>query len=370
MENKEKIAKLQLYRTKNIGSVTYNKLMARFGCAINALENIQEINKRYNKNISPPKISEINKEFETAEKTNVKILISGEEDFPYMLTTHNSLPPIIFAKGNVELLNKKSFSIVGARNSSPMARRYAYRYAQDLGNFGLTIVSGLARGIDAQAHLGSLSTGTIAVMANCVNTPYPKENTKLYEDILSVGCVISEMPIGTKPNAKLFPARNRIIAGLSLGTLVVEAEIKSGSLITAKMANDMGRDVFAIPAHPTDGRGRGCNKIIKDGTALLVEVPDDVIKQLSVFDNNLNYNPINNNIFTPDDFIPKLDENEINKVHQDIIKVLTHHPMDIDEIIREISIPAKIVKTVLLELELVDIISYTTSGLVQLLPSQ
>ena len=128
--------------------------------------------------------------------------------------------------------------------------------------------------------------------------------------------------------------------------------------------------MFAIPAHPTDSRGRGCNKIIKDGTASLVEVPDDVINQLSVFNNSLNYNPINNNIFTPDDFVPKLDESEINKVHQDIIKLLTHHPMDVDEIIRQIDIPAKIVRTVLLELELVEIISYTTSGLVQLLPSR
>ncbi|MGB1360742.1 MAG: DNA-processing protein DprA [Alphaproteobacteria bacterium] len=369
MNLQEKIARLRLYKTNKIGPVNYNKLMARFGSAVNALENLNEINGRYNKAITPPSIALIEDEMAETEKAGIQIIVAGENDFPEMLTTQSSLPPVIYAKGNVELLNKKCFSIVGARNASPMAERYAFKYSQELGKSGLVIVSGMARGIDGEAHKGALDTGTIAVLGSCVNIPYPKENAELYEKLCAVGCVISEMPLGTKPNARLFAQRNRIIAGLSLGTLVVEAEIKSGSLITAGMANDMGRDVFAIPSHPTDSRGRGCNKIIKDGTATLVEVPDDVLNQLSVFSNELNYNPINNNVFSPDEFVPTLDTDLIYKTHNEIIKVITTTPMDIDNVIRQTNIPANVIKTVLLELELAEIISYTRSGLIQLLPS-
>ena len=370
MDNIERINRIRLFRTKSIGSVTYNKLMSRFQSATKALENLEYINQRHNKNITPPSIDEIKAEIEKAEKLDVKILVVGDDDFPQMLTTHSTLPPVIFAKGHTGLLNKPAVSIVGARNSSPIAQRYAYRYAEELGKNELIIVSGMARGIDTSAHEGSLATGTIAVLGSCVTSPYPKENTEIYDKICNTGCVISEMPIGTKPNARLFAPRNRIIAGLSLGTLVVEAEIKSGSLLTANMANDMGRDVFAIPAHPTDSRGRGCNKIIKDGTAQLVEVPDDIISALNVFGSELNYNPINNDLFSPDDFVPEISDTDNDKIQSIIIDLLKTSPMDIDDIIRQSETPAKLIKSILLELELAEIISYKKSGLIELIPKK
>ena len=250
---------------------------------------------------------------------------------------------------------------MGARNASPIAKRYAYRMSEDLSKNSLVVVSGMARGIDSAAHEGALNQATIAVMAGCITIPYPKENESLYNAICQQGCIISESPIGTRPNPNLFAVRNRIIAGISLATLVVEAEIKSGSLLTAHMASDMGREVFAIPGSPANSRSRGCNQLIKDG-ATLVETPKDILESLRSFDNNALHSPA----FVPEDFIPELSTHDSHKIATDMTALLAIHPMDIDSLIRTLDIPTGMVRTVMLELELSDVIQISPAGLVSL----
>ncbi len=359
--DKERLNRIRLINTVGIGSVTFYNLLARFTSASEAVEALPRITARHKNPKRPISISQATKIIDTAEKNDVKILVYGDDHFPKIFDTHITLPPLLYAKGQTQLLNKPCISIVGARNASPISIRYAYRMSHDLSKNALAIVSGMARGIDTAAHEGALNQATIAVMAGCVTIPYPKENQDLYNNICHQGCIISESPMGTTQTPNLFAIRNRIIAGLSLGTLVVEAEIKSGSLITAHMASDMGREVFAIPGSPANGRARGCNQLIKDG-ATLVETPDDILECLRTFEGNTLKSPI----FTPEDFIPDINPQDAEKIGTDITALLADHPMDIDSLIRITHIPANLVRTTLLELELSGTIHINASGLIVL----
>lgn len=359
--NTERLNRLRLINTTGIGSVTFYNLIARFGSATDTLEALPHITARHKNPKRPLSISKAEKILETAEQNKVQIIIYGDDHFPDIFQHHTTLPPLLYAKGHTHLLNKNAVAIVGARNASPMAVRYAYRMSEDLSKNDLVVVSGMARGIDTAAHEGALNQATIAVMAGCITIAYPKENEPLYNAICEQGCIISESPIGTRPNPNLFAVRNRIIAGISLGTLVVEAEIKSGSLLTAHMASDMGREVFAIPGSPANGRARGCNQLIKDG-ATLVETPNDILESLRSFDDNTLKSPI----FTPEDFIPEISIHDSDKIATDMTALLTTHPMDIDSLIRTLGIPTGMVRTVMLELELSGVIHINTSGLVSL----
>ena len=271
---------LQLINSENVGPVTFYKLLKKFGSAKRALEEAMAVTK-----IRLFSRDEVFRILEETAKKDIAVISFQDTLYPQRLLGLSDAPPVLFVRGNLKLLNAPaSLSIVGARNASINGRKTASRIAYDLTNQNVVIISGMARGIDAAAHKGSLYAfnqqgPTIAVLGTGVDVPYPDENQSLYEQIVEQGCVISEFLPGTLPQALNFPRRNKIVAALSLGTLVVEATLKSGSLITAKLAAEYGRKLFAVPGAPTDARSLGPNQLIKNGAGL-VETAQDIIKVL------------------------------------------------------------------------------------------
>jgi DNA processing protein len=277
-----------------------------------------------------------------------RLIASCEPDYPHGLAALDPPPPVISVLGHAGLLKREMVAIVGARNASALARKFAFLLARDLAAAGLAIASGMARGIDAAAHEGALDTGTVAVLAGGVDVVYPPENEKFYETIRAQGAVISEMRLGEAPQARHFPRRNRLISGLSRG-LVVEAAERSGSLITANFALEQGREVFAVPGSPLDPRARGTNRLIREG-ATLTESAEDVLSALRPI--------LGHNFREPDlgDPSPPADpaalEAEADRVRQRIEEALGPAPVAVDELIRQTGAPAAAVLTVLLELDL------------------
>ncbi|MFO1249474.1 MAG: DNA-processing protein DprA, partial [Alphaproteobacteria bacterium] len=272
---------LRLARTENIGPVTFRNLIARFGTASAALAEVPRMASRGGaKNFVLPDQSAIAKEIEALAKLGGRMIASCEPEYPRGLAALEAPPPILSVLGHPHLLQKEMIAIVGARNASALARKFADSLSRDLGFAGIVVVSGLARGIDAAAHEAALAVGTIAVVAGGVDVVYPPENQKLYDTIKNQGVIVSEMRLGEAPQARHFPRRNRIISGLSRGVVVVEAAEKSGSLITAQYAIDQGREVFAVPGSPLDPRARGANRLIRDG-AVLTESAQDILSVLS-----------------------------------------------------------------------------------------
>ncbi len=258
-------------------------------------------------------------------------------------------PPVISIRGHRQLLGRDMVAIVGARNASAVAMRLTETIARDLCEADIVVTSGLARGIDTSAHKASLQKGTVAVVGGGVDYFYPRENAALQNSIFDQGCVVAEQPIGTVPQARHFPRRNRIISGMSLGVLVVEASPKSGSLITARMALEQGRDVFAVPGSPLDPRSRGTNNLIRSG-AVLVESAEDILLALQTATRR----PLEEPEQPPLPFHQPviLDEQELTEARPEIISLLSPTPIEIDEIIRLTQMPPAIVLTILLELEL------------------
>ena len=226
-----------------------------------------------------PSEAEARAELEAGEALGARLICANEAEFPERLAALDPPPPVIWARGRAELLDRPSVAIVGARIASAAGQRFARTLAKDLGEAGYVVVSGMARGIDGAAHEGSLKTGTAAVLAGGIDDIYPPEHLNLYERLVLSGCVVSEMPIGRRAQAKDFPRRNRLISGLSQGVVVVEAELRSGSLITARLAGEQGREVFAVPGSPLDPRARGTNDLIRQG-AILCEGIEDVLREL------------------------------------------------------------------------------------------
>jgi DNA processing protein len=266
---------LRLLRSRRVGVATFYRLLAEHGSAQNALAALPKMARAAGVNgyeACPPSV--INKELRTAKAANARLLCIGSDDYPAMLATLPDPPPMLWAIGDTSLLHRPTIAMVGARNASSLGIRIARKLAADLGNFDLVVVSGLARGIDTAAHIGALPGGTIAVMAGGVDVIYPPENTDLANQIATQGLRVSEQPMGLPPMARHFPTRNRIIAGLSQAVVVVEAAARSGSLITARDALDIGRDVLAIPGHPIDPRASGCNMLIRDGATLIRSAQD------------------------------------------------------------------------------------------------
>jgi DNA processing protein len=277
-----------------------------------------------------------------------------EPEYPDALATIQDSPPLITVRGELSLLSRRSIGMVGARNASVAVLRFAREMSADLGAGGLNVVSGMARGIDTACHEGALATGTVAVLAGGVDVTYPPENAELHERIAVEGAVISEHPMGLQPTARHFPPRNRLISGLSLGVLVVEAAIRSGSLITARMALEQGREVFAVPGSPRDPRAGGANKLIRDG-ALLTETAEDVIEALNSplqgisevrARPGLDYSPP-----IPDPR-PQPSGPESDDARENIVEKLSSAPVTVDELVRECQLSARIVQGALLELEL------------------
>jgi DNA processing protein len=269
-----------LLRTPGIGPVTYRQLVARFGSAADALAAVPDLARRGGGKV-PQLCSRdaAEREISRVEKLGAKWLALGQGLYPRLLAAMEDAPPLLTAKGNLGLLDREAVAMVGARNASAAACRFARGLAHGLGERSLVVVSGLARGIDSAAHDGALDTGTIGVVAGGIDIFYPPENEGRQTALYERGLVLAEMPPGTEPRARHFPYRNRIIAGLASGTVVVEAAPRSGSLITARLAAEAGREVMAVPGSPLDPRAQGCNQLIRDG-ATLIQNADDVIEAI------------------------------------------------------------------------------------------
>lgn len=282
LTERQRLFWLQLIRSENVGPQTFRQLIEHYGSAENALEALPALASNGGKRtIRVAKREDAEAELEYATRNDVRFIGIGEPDYPGLLRQIDAPPPLLAVKGNIATLNRTSIGIVGSRDASAVGMRLAATFARDLGNAGLVTISGFARGIDAHAHKASLESGTIAVMAGGIEQIYPPENRSLYDEILERnGAIISEMPMGWEPRARDFPRRNRLIAGISLGLLVVEAAKRSGSLITARLAADCGRLVFAVPGSPLDPRSSGTNGLIKDG-ANLADCAQDIIETLT-----------------------------------------------------------------------------------------
>jgi DNA processing protein len=304
------------------------------------------------KNIKIMTVQDAETELRKLQDFGGQMIVFGDDEYPTMLAQIEDTPPILQCLGDVSLMSQSSVAIVGARNASANARRFTMTLAQDLGDSGQIIVSGLARGIDTAAHEASLNTGTIAVMAGGLDEIYPTENTKLYNDIVERGCVITEMPLGTKPTAHHFPRRNRIVSGLTSGTVVIEASLRSGSLITARLAGEQGRDVFAVPGFPGDPRCAGPNMLIQNG-AKLVQCADDVLQELAFFgQKSIAQQSLFDGVNEPFTPFEPLDETTIDDVRDKILNQLSHAPLNVDELTRYCDATVGQIQTILLDMEL------------------
>lgn len=270
---------LTLARTENVGPVAFEQLVDRFGSAAEALEAIPELARRGGRALRLPSAAEIDQELAAGEAIGARLIASCEPDFPQALAALDPPPPLLWTRGRPELLDRPSVAVVGARVASAAGQRFARGLAAELGRAGLVVASGMARGVDGAAHEGALPTGTIAVLGGGVDDVYPPDHRDLYARLVEQGCVVSESPPGKTATARDFPRRNRIISGLSRAVVVVEAELRSGSLITARLAAEQGREVLAVPGSPLDPRSRGTNDLIRQGAAICEGV-DDVLRAL------------------------------------------------------------------------------------------
>ena len=270
----ERFARLRLARTDRIGPVAFTQLLTRYGSAERALAALPDLARKSGAASVPPPAEAVERELATGPQIGARLVVLGDPDYPAMLEALDPPPPILWTRGRTELLNRPSVAVVGARIASAGGQRIARGLAQQLGQVGHVVVSGLARGIDAAAHEGALATGTVAVLGGGVDDIYPAEHADLYARIADLGCVVSESPVGARAQARDFPRRNLIISGLSRGVVVVEAEIRSGSLITARLAAEQGRDVFAVPGSPLDPRARGPNELLRQGAVLCEGIED------------------------------------------------------------------------------------------------
>lgn len=344
----ESIACLRLIRSQNIGLKTFHSLIELYGTAELSLQKAEEMAASGTKKIQICSREKALEEIEKCEDFGAQIITMGDSEYPDLLKQISDPPPVFTAIGNTDLLHKNSIAMVGARNATANGCRFAYKLAEELADEGYITTSGLARGIDTAAHKGALETGTIAVIAGGIDNIYPPENAGLYEQIKEKGLIIAELPFGAAPKAQHFPQRNRIISGLSLGSVIVEAAIRSGSLITARFATEQGREVFAVPGSPLDPRAEGPNKLIKDG-ATLIESVKDVVEALQHPTHH-----IQTDIFeetSPEPIYEEL-EQDASSNKEKIISFLSINPIDIDDLINQSALPANIVQVVLLELEL------------------
>jgi DNA processing protein len=343
------VSRLRLIRTDSIGPVTYRQLIARFGDAETALKALPDLARRGNRNIALHPESEALAELETATTLGAHLLFLGTPDYPALLSGTETAPPVLYARGDLALLDRPAVAIVGARNASAAGTRFARQLALDLAEADYVVVSGLARGIDAAAHQAALERGTIAVVAGGVDVAYPPDHADLMARIAEQGLVIAEQPPGIEPQARHFPRRNRIIAGLSAGTIVVEGAPKSGSLITARIAADLGREVMAVPGSPLDPRAQGCNLLIREG-ATLIQTAADVLEALSTLSGQPAL-PLNVAEPLPlPDFGPTLTPDPAARAA--LLALLSPAPVHVDELIRLSRLPAAQVASVLLDLEL------------------
>jgi DNA processing protein len=344
---------LRLIRSENIGTKTFHNLVDIYGNPTKALDAIPELAKKGGraKNINICSKESAIKELEQIEKYGAKLVCEFDHNYPALLKHIDDAPPALTIKGNLSCLQKKSVAIVGSRNSSLNGNRFAGLIASELANGGYVITSGLARGIDGSAHIASLKSGTIAVVAGGIDVIYPPEHTKLYHDITENGVIIAELPFGTSPKAQNFPQRNRIISGLSYACIVIEASMRSGSLITAKMALSHNRELFAVPGFPMDARYQGTNWLIQQG-AHIVTTPKDVLQSInSLLDiKQTAFLEEQKQIFTTNNNLPG--EQDLSEARNILLNCLGSSPISIENIIEDFHLPSKSVMVAILELEI------------------
>lgn len=362
----EAFARIRLLRSPNIGPVSYAQLLARFGTAADALDALPDLARRGKEAYRPAPAERIEREVEAVRKTGARYLFHDQPDYPALLGELESAPPILTCRGDLSLAARPSVALVGARNASAAAVKLAREFGTGLAEAGFTVVSGLARGIDGAAHEGAFPA-TIGVIASGIDIAYPPQHADLQERIASEALLIAEQPPGTEPRGRHFPSRNRIIAGLASGTLVVEAAPKSGSLITARLAGEAGREVMAIPGSPLDTRSQGCNQLIRDG-AVLVQSAGEVIELLEGFTGQPR------STFRVAEGPSAFDYEELRGLEwgeaqvaegaDAVGRLLTKAPVGVDELIRQSGASPAAVHMALLELELAGELERHDGGMV------
>ncbi len=362
----EKLDWLRLIRTENVGPITFYQLLDRFGSIENALEALPDLAARggRKKALKAPSPQEIAKEYEALTKLGGNIVSAACPEYPLALGATADAPPILSYFGDIALANKSCIGVVGARNASLNGKKFAEKLAHELGEREQVVTSGLARGIDTAAHKGSLASGTIAVVAGGIDVIYPEENTDLFHAIRERGLVLAESPLRTAPQARHFPKRNRIVSGLSQAVVVIEATLKSGSLITARMAGEQGRDVMAVPGHPMDPRAAGPNHLIREG-ATLIRSADDILEIIRTFSGTALREPMHRSAGFMS--IPSHDGDMPDGAHETVLQNLSFTSITVDELIRSCHLTIPVLQTALLELELAGRIKREPGGRVALL---
>lgn len=354
------VDRVRLLRTAGIGPITFRQLIRRFGSPAAALDALPDLARRGGG--AAPRLfsrSEAEQEIAKVQAAGACYLVLGKGLYPGLLAQLDDAPPLIVAKGRFDLLDRPAVALVGARNASAAACRFARMLAHDLGQEGLAVVSGLPRGIDAAAHDGALDSGTIGVIAGGIDSFYPPENRPRQETMFERGLVLAEMPPGTEPRARHFPYRNRIIAGMSLATVVIEAAPRSGSLITARLAAEAGREVMAVPGSPLDPRAQGCNQLIRDG-ATLIQNAADVLEA---------FRPTARRVSAPEasyaasEAEPGEDDPQVLEL---VEQLLGPSPVAVDEIVRLSGLSSGDVQLALLELDLAGRLDQHAGGRVAL----
>ena len=353
LSDRQRLSWLRLYRSDNVGPATFRDLINHCGSAETALEMLPHMASRAGRKraIRIASIESAERELQAIEKFGAKLIGLGEPRYPNLLRQSEIAPPLITVLGNLEVLTRPTISIVGARNASMVGIKMARQLAQKLGIADRVVVSGLARGIDKAAHEASIETGTVAVLAGGIDQPYPPENIDLYQEISKSGtsCIITEMAFGNEPRSRDFPRRNRIIAAMSMGLIVVEAAQRSGSLITARLAAEYGRTVFAVPGSPLDPRSHGTNNLIREGATLITSA-EDVLEGLQTMDDTpIPAQPAQKGLFEDADEMT-LPPDDNSRAH--IVSLLSPSPTDLDEIIALTALKPAQVALVILELDL------------------
>lgn len=381
ISQEEAFARIRLLRSANVGPVSFRQLLARFGNALAALEALPDMAAKGGaakggaakggdpnaRRGHPAPEGLVHAEVAAVRAAGARYLFHDDPAFPALLAEMHNAPPILTVRGDLALLQRPAVAIVGARNASAAAISMARQFGRELAEQGRLVVSGLARGIDAAAHEGALSEGaTAAVIASGIDVAYPPEHAKLQDRIAGEGLLIAEQAAGTQPQARHFPSRNRIIAGMAAGTVVVEAAPRSGSLITARIAAEAGREVMAVPGNPRDARARGCNYLIREG-AVLVQGAEDIAELLDSFTGSPRSRfreeaPVFTHPDRGDWSVSEMDDSAIH----DIAALISSAPVSVDELIRTTGAPTASVQLALLEMELAGRIERHAGGRVSL----
>lgn len=360
---------LRLIRSENIGCATFYRLLRQYGTAAQALDSVPHLAARGGRQIRLFSEQEARAELESIQKHGARFISFQDTEYPSLLHVVPDAPPLLAVLGHAHILQSKPcIAIVGARNASANGCQFAHKLAYELGQAGYVVVSGLARGVDGYAHRGALATGTVAVIAGGVDTQYPPEHKNIYQQMQEQGVIVSEQPFGKAPHQRSFPARNRIIAGMSVGVIVVEATLKSGSLITADYAADYGREVFAVPGSPLDPRSKGVNNLLRHG-ATMVESAEDVIEALQREKNILYEHAPPPTALMEQGAVTSQPpaQSDLDQARDAVVPLLSYEAVSSETLLQMAQVPARLFSIVLLELELAGRLVRHSGGRVSLL---